>query len=79
MKKITGADLKAIRKYSKKTIGELARAAGIKTRKTYMNWEKDKGTPNVNQLAGILEVCHLNPDAYFKFKQLDLLLTSNTP
>ena len=66
MKQITGADLRAIRIYSRKTIGELAQAAGIKTRKTYMNWEKDIGTPNVNQLAGILEASHLNADAYFK-------------
>ena len=66
MKNITGADLRAMRLYGRVTIVQLIEAAGVKTRKTYMNWEKNIGTPNVNQLMQMLKACDINVKAYFK-------------
>lgn len=46
---IKGEDLKSIRKSAGLTITEAAQLAGVKTRKTIMNWEKNVGAPNINQ------------------------------
>lgn len=51
---IKGEDLKSIRKSAGLTITEAAQLAGVKTRKTIMNWEKNVGAPNINQF---LQLC----------------------
>lgn len=51
---IKGEDLKVIRKQAGLTISEAAKLAGVKTRKTIMNWEKNVGAPNINQF---LQLC----------------------
>ena len=63
MKLITGDDLKAIRKYGKRNITELANTLGI-NRKTFMNWEKGIGTPNINQFLTILRLCEIDSRLY---------------
>lgn len=51
---IKGEDLKIIRKQAGLTINQAAQLAGVKTRKTIMNWEKNVGAPNINQF---LQLC----------------------
>lgn len=57
MRKITGADLRSMRTVSGLTTRAMARAAGVKTRKTYENWEKNVGTPSVNQFIAMAVGC----------------------
>jgi len=57
MRFMTGGDLRAIRMVSGKTTENMAKAAGVKTRKTYENWEKNIGTPSVNQFMAMAKAC----------------------
>lgn len=57
MKKINGSDLRALRMVSGHTTMAMAKAAGVKTRKTYENWEKNIGSPSVNQFLAMVEHC----------------------
>lgn len=56
---VTGNDLKKMRRISGHTTVEMSKLAGVKTRKTYENWEKDIGTPNVNQFFAMATGCGL--------------------
>lgn len=60
MKKISGSDLRAMRMVSGLTTVAMARAAGVKTRKTYENWEKSIGCPSVNQFISMAHACGLS-------------------
>ncbi|WP_232358512.1 helix-turn-helix transcriptional regulator [Paraneptunicella aestuarii] len=60
MKIIKGVDLKAMRQFAKLTTVQMAEAAGVKTRKTYENWEKEVGCPSVNQFFQMVAACGLN-------------------
>lgn len=62
MRKITGADLRAMRRFAGMTTVEMAAAAGVKTRKTYENWERDISFPNVNQYFQMVSACGLDPE-----------------
>lgn len=42
---------------AQKTTTDMAKIAGIKTRKTYENWEKNKAQPNMNQFIKMVEAC----------------------
>ena len=59
---------------------DMAAAAGVKTRKTYENWESNKGSVDVNQFISLLEFCGLDCVKVFGYimrnnesKQFDLL------
>ncbi len=58
---LTGTDLRKARLYAGKTTKDMAQLAGVKTRKTYENWEKQISTPNVNQFLNMLIGCGLDP------------------
>ena len=60
---MSGSDLKKIRMLAGKTTKEMAHLAGVKTRKTYENWEKDISTPNFNQFMTLVECCGFEPAA----------------
>ncbi|MCY7296771.1 helix-turn-helix transcriptional regulator [Alteromonas sp. a30] len=57
MRRIVGNDLRAMRNIAGLTTMQMAAAAGVKTRKTYENWEKNLGTPNVNQFFMMGTAC----------------------
>ena len=57
---LSGKDLRAMRQKAGYTTSEMAKIAGVKTRKTYENWEKDIGSPNVNQFIRICISCNLS-------------------
>ena len=59
---IQGADLRRMRLYAKLTTSDMARIAGVKTRKTYENWEQNSGVPNINQFTAICEGCKFSPN-----------------
>tara|TARA_R110000868_G_scaffold189537_2_gene432545 strand:- start:3311 stop:3532 length:222 start_codon:yes stop_codon:yes gene_type:complete len=65
-KYISGQDIRDIRKEAKKTTVRMAEFAGVKTRKTYENWEKDIGTPSINQFISMLIGCGKDPVKYIK-------------
>lgn len=44
-----------------KTTKQMAELAGVKTRKTYENWEKDIGTPSLNQFVELVKSCGFKP------------------
>ena len=69
---IKGSDLRAMRMVSGLTTIQMAQAAGVKTRKTYENWEKDVGTPNVNQFFEMVRKCGFDLNAFALFTQLKL-------
>lgn len=72
MKFIRGNDLRSMRLIAGLTTVEMAQAAGVKTRKTYENWEKNVGTPNVNQFIAMTKACHFPPPdviAHFMAKE----------
>lgn len=77
---IRGSHLRAMRLFADKTTMEMAAAAGVKTRKTYENWESNTGGPNVNQFISLLKFCDLDYLKVFGYimrnnetKQFDLL------
>ena len=57
---IEGFDLRKMRLEAKKTTSEMARLAGVKSRKTYENWEKNVGRPNINQFLNMAQGCGYN-------------------
>jgi DNA-binding XRE family transcriptional regulator len=59
---ITGKDLRTMRVIADKTTSEMAKFAGVKTRKTYENWEKEVGQPKVNQWLQMARCCGYQPD-----------------
>ena len=59
MREIMGSDLRAMRMVSGLTTVAMSKAAGVKTRKTYENWEKNVGTPSVNQFIAMAKACGL--------------------
>ena len=59
MREIMGSDLRAMRMVSGLTTVAMSQAAGVKTRKTYENWEKNVGTPSVNQFIAMAAACGL--------------------
>lgn len=61
MKMIKGSDLRAMRMVAGQTTVAMAQAAGVKTRKTYENWEKGQGAPNVNQFIALVTACGFKP------------------
>ena len=58
---VNGADIRRMRLNAKRTTSDMARFAGVKTRKTYENWERNVGTPSVNQFAAMCEACQVSP------------------
>ena len=61
MRFINGSDLRSMRLIAGLTTLQMASAAGVKTRKTYENWEKNIGTPNVNQFLAMTKACSFPP------------------
>ncbi len=55
--KVSGADLRCMRLRSGKTTAQMASYAGVKTRKTYENWEKGQSIPSINQYIAIAHGC----------------------
>ena len=60
---IKGSDIRRMRLRARRTTSDIARIVGVKTRKTYENWEKNTGQPNVNQFVAICQACKLSPSA----------------
>lgn len=67
---VKGSDLRAMRLFAGLTTIKMAKAAGVKTRKTYENWEKEVGIPNVNQFFGMVNACGLDVDSFINFMKL---------
>lgn len=67
---IQGSDLRSIRTMGGLTTMQMAAAAGVKTRKTYENWEKGMGTPNVNQFFDMVKACGFDLDTMDFFKSM---------
>lgn len=61
---VKGSDLRKIRTEAGLRTKDMAAAAGVKTRKTYENWEKGFGTPNVNQFLAMVRECGLSPSVF---------------
>ena len=61
MSYVSGSDLRKIRMLAGKTTKQMAELAGVKTRKTYENWEKDIGTPSFNQFVELVKSCGFKP------------------
>ena len=55
--KIKGQHLRSMRLRAKLTTVTMSQLAGVKTRKTYENWEKDIGIPDINQFFAMAEGC----------------------
>ncbi|MCY7295046.1 helix-turn-helix domain-containing protein [Alteromonas sp. a30] len=72
MRFISGGDLRAMRTVSGLTTMQMAAAAGVKTRKTYENWEKNLGTPNVNQFIAMATHCGLKPSEFIANFEIDI-------
>ncbi len=70
MELIRGNDLRAMRMLAGLTTVNMAKAAGVKTRKTYENWEKNVGTPNVNQFFLMVDACGLNLSELNAFRKI---------
>lgn len=60
MRLVKGSDLRAMRMVAGLRTMDMANAAGVKTRKTYENWEKNIGTPSVNQFISMTKACGLS-------------------
>lgn len=52
---VTGNDLRKMRLVAGETTDNMADYAGVKTRKTYENWEANRSSPNINQFIAICE------------------------
>ncbi|UAA37724.1 helix-turn-helix transcriptional regulator [Paraneptunicella aestuarii] len=70
MRQIKGSDLRAMRQFAGLTTLQMATAAGVKTRKTYENWEKEVGFPSVNQFFLMVSACGFDIDTYIRFMDL---------
>lgn len=60
--RIKGSTLRAMRRAANLRTVDMASIAGVKVRKTYENWEKDVGAPNVNQFFEMAKVCSQQTD-----------------
>ncbi|MBE1298446.1 MAG: helix-turn-helix domain-containing protein [Alteromonadaceae bacterium] len=58
---VLGADLRRMRTRAEKTTTQMAEFAGVKTRKTYENWEKSNSSPDVNQFIDMAKGCGYDP------------------
>ena len=63
---ITGSDLRKMRLEAGLTTVQMAKLAEVKTRKTYENWEKNVGSPNMNQFIAMCAGCNVNSSAMVK-------------
>lgn len=54
---VKGGDLRKARLDAGFTTVKMASLAGVKTRKTYENWERGHGTPNINQYLAMMMGC----------------------
>lgn len=69
---LTGAHLRKMRLLAELTIPEVARIARVKSRKTIMNWETDKSTPDVNQCLAIVDACGWSIEDFIMFISVPL-------
>ncbi len=60
-KAIKGADFKKMRLKAELTTTEASVIAGVRTRKTYENWERESGTPDINQFVALCEGFNFSP------------------
>ena len=63
---ITGADLRKMRQDAGLTTVKMANLANVKTRKTYENWEKEIGSPSMNQFIAMCVGCNYNSSKFVK-------------
>ena len=63
---IKGADLRRMRLSAHLTTGKMAGIAGVKTRKTYENWEANVGSPNINQFISLCRGCGTSPSRFVR-------------
>ena len=63
---ITGADLRKMRQDAGLTTVKMAKLANVKTRKTYENWEKEIGSPSMNQFIAMCVGCNYNSSKFVK-------------
>lgn len=63
---ITGSDLRKMRLEAGLTTVQMAKLANVKTRKTYENWEKNVGSPSMNQFIAMCSGCNFNSSAIVK-------------
>lgn len=63
---ITGADLRKMRQEAGLTTVKMAKLANVKTRKTYENWEKEIGSPSMNQFIAMCVGCNYNSSKFVK-------------
>jgi len=63
---ISGADLRKMRLNKGLTTVKMAKVAMVKTRKTYENWERDMGSPDINQLILMVQACDMNPAEFIQ-------------
>ena len=59
---IKGSTLRAMRRTANLRTVDMASIASVKVRKTYENWEKGVGAPNVNQFFEMAKVCSQQTD-----------------
>lgn len=69
-KQVFGGDLRRMRLTAQKTTSTMATSAGVETRKTYENWESDKGTPNINQYLSMLSECGYDVQPFIDITRL---------
>jgi transcriptional regulator with XRE-family HTH domain len=63
---ISGADLRKMRLDAGLTTVKMAKLAKVKTRKTYENWEKNIGSPSMNQFIAMCVGCNYNSSKFVK-------------
>jgi transcriptional regulator with XRE-family HTH domain len=63
---ISGADLRKMRLDARLTTVKMAKLAKVKTRKTYENWEKNIGSPSMNQFIAMCVGCNYNSSKFVK-------------
>lgn len=61
---ITGADLRKMRLTAGFTTVKMAELASVKTRKTYENWEKNVGSPSMNQFIAMCNGCNVDSSVF---------------
>ncbi|MFT5715895.1 MAG: DNA-binding XRE family transcriptional regulator [Oleiphilaceae bacterium] len=66
VKYLDGPFLRKMRLEKGHTTVKMAKIAGVKTRKTYENWEKNIGEPSVNQMIEMIIGYDLSPSAVIK-------------
>ena len=66
MSAVNGDDLRAIRRYGRKSTKQVSKAIGV-SRSTYVNWEADIGQPKLNQFIRICLYCGLDMKPWVKY------------